>query len=675
MSESSIDREERIRQAANRLFFEAKQVSELTIEKILALAGEPAKRGAFRRVFPGDAFVHLRQVWVRQHIEHAITTAFASAQAPRDVTLQHIADLAGCGIATVQRLAGSQIAARRRALSDQHILQAIERLVEARIAPQEYTQERVCAEAGIFIRLRGDLLRAFEDGLERLMRYREQQQRRVPGTTSASIQGGWINVDEPVWYLAPIEKTIRRDQLRPDIAAIAWPLLREEALTASPSASTLHGHHQSCLVVAKLLGDAVPDIRSLTLAQLQQAWSRWEASIQVRRHARTMLVRLLDSLISKSTAEMVRQVQEYALARQWLQMIRFRDSAADKTYLSEEEFDQVLDGCLKDIMLGMTYVQQAGSADGQVCADLHVRQTEPVLYWGTGLIVLIMAFTGLRRQSIARLSIDDIAPIGPQAFALAWGHGKPGKQRIAVIPAVVAEYMHSYIHATGLIRTRLDTQQIFFARDQNLRWNRMTIPRVSQACLYFCTRHGLTRSGSPLRLGTTILRRTYVTRALYELPSIAALQAQLGHNDARTTLAYLQHDRFEHPAQVDHALDAFGRKVLARWHTPILLADLPDAERQALLSVRLAHEQEVGMCRQNCCVKLDGGHVPPCSLCEHLVSGPEYLVAWERENVFRQQHLEQLAKMPKAELLLAQMKGQYERFLANYRYVQERSHR
>lgn len=675
MSEPSVDREERIRQAAHQLFLEAKQVSELTIEKILALAGSPSGRGAFRRVFPGNAFVHLRQFWIRQHIEHAITTAFATAYAPRDVTLQHIASLAGCSTATVQKLAGARIATRRRALSDLHILQAIERLVEARIAPQEYTQERVCAEAGIFIRLQGDLLRAFEAGLERLTRYHEQRRQiRIPGATYASIQGGWINVDEPVWYLVPIEETIRRDQLRPDIAEIAWPLLREEALTTSPSPSTLYVHHQSCIFVARLLGNTVPDIHSLTLAQLQQVWSRSEASIQVRRHARTMLVRLLDALIITSTADMVLQVQEYALARQWLQMISFRESAADKTYLSEEEFDHVLDCCLKDIMHGMAYVQHAGSADRQVFADFHVRQTEPVMYWGTGLIMLIMAFTGLRRQSIARLSVDDIAPIGPQAFALAWQHGKPGKQRIAVIPALVAEYIHYYIHATEPIRTRIGTRQIFFARDQNLRWNQMTNPRVSQACLYFCARHGLKRSGSPLRLGTTILRRTYVTRALYELPSIAALQAQLGHNNPRTTLAYAQHDRFEHPAQVDNALDAFGRKVLARWHTPILIEDLPDAERQALLGVRVAHEQDVGMCRHHRCVKLDEDHLPPCSLCEHLVSGPEYLVAWESENVLRQQHLERLAQMPKAELLLAQMKGQYERFLANYRWVQERSH-
>src|SRR5260370_41524242 len=105
-----------------------------------------------------------------------------------------------------------------------------------------------------------------------------------------------------------MEKTMRRDQLGRVMAAIAWLLLREEALTASPSASTLHGHHQSCLVVARLLGDTVSDIRSLTLAQLQQVWSRWVASIQVRRDARTMLTRLLDALISTIRSGMGRPV-------------------------------------------------------------------------------------------------------------------------------------------------------------------------------------------------------------------------------------------------------------------------------------------------------------------------------------------------------------------------------
>jgi hypothetical protein len=64
--------------------------------------------------------------------------------------------------------------------------------------------------------------------------------------------------------------------------------------------------------------------------------------------------------------------------------------------------------------------------------------------------------------------------------------------------------------------------------------------------------------------------------------------------------------------------------------------------------------------------------LPPCSLCEHLVSGPEYLMAWEREKAHRELQLECLAKTAGAELLFAQMKGQYDRFLVNYRFIQER---
>jgi len=379
---------------------------------------------------------------------------------------------------------------------------------------------------------------------------------------------------------------------------------------------------------------------------------------------------MLETLMAQGTS---RQVQEYARAIHWLELIRIKEPAMDKDYLSEAEFDTLLDGCLEDIIQGLAYMQRLEAAHQIVPTDMCTRGVETVLHWGIALIILVMAFTGLRRQSIARMTVEDVAQIGPQAFALAWRHGKPGKERIAVIPALVAEHLQHYIRATASIRAHLGTQHIFFARNHIFHWDQMTVTRLSTAFDTFVRRHALTRSGAPLQLGSTLLRRTYVTRALYELPSIAALQAQLGHNDPKTTLLYVQHDRFEHPAQVDTALDAFGRKVLVRWHNPLLLDDLPDAERQALLGTRVAHEQDVGMCRHNCCVKLDEERLPPCSLCEHLVSGPEYLIAWEREKVFREQQLECFSQRAGAELLFAQMKGQYDRFLINYRFVQERS--
>ncbi len=72
-----------------------------------------------------------------------------------------------------------------------------------------------------------------------------------------------------------------------------------------------------------------------------------------------------------------------------------------------------------------------------------------------------MAFTGLRCQSLVRLQTDDLAQIGSQAFALAWRHGKAGKESLAVIPALVAEHLQHYIHMTAPVRARLSTRQIF----------------------------------------------------------------------------------------------------------------------------------------------------------------------------------------------------------------------
>lgn len=678
MNESSNAQDECIRKAADQLFIEAKHVNEFTQARVLDLAGGNLGRRDFERVFPGHQFSLRRQSWLRQRIENAMETTFFEAKTQQDFTMQHIADLAGCSLTTVKNLAGAQYYARRKALPDleQQMLQTIARLVEAKIPLQEFTWKRVYAEGGSkFLRFRDKINQAFEDGYETLRRHHEQQkQQRVPGATHASIQGNWINLEEPAWYLPPLRKTLRRDRLRPDIAAVAWPLLREEALTASPSAGTLSLHYDHCLALSKILGDVVPDIRALTLAALQQAWIRSEASVIVRQGARTMLMRMLEALITQSAADGAQNLQGYAFALQWLRTLRLRESPPAKSYLSEEEFDHLIDCSLQDTLQGLAYMQRLQSASGQEVVDLHARYAEPVLNWGGGLIILIMAFTGLRRQSIVRLNVEDIAQIGPDVFALVWRHGKPGKQLVAVIPALVAEYLQYYISVTKSVRTYLGTQQIFFARNPSNRWDEMTVQRLDHACKAFASRHGLTHDGSPLRLGSTLLRRTYVTRALYELPNIAALQAQLGHNDAKTTLGYAQHDRFEHPDQVDGALDAFGRKVLARWYKPLLLDDLPDAKRKALLAARITHEQDVGMCLHDCCVKLDENHLPPCSLCEHLLSGSEYLSAWEREKVRREQQLERFAQTPGAELLLAQMKGQYNRFLTNYQFVKERSH-
>jgi integrase len=679
MSKTCNTQEERIRQAADRLYAEAQRLDEFTRARIIALAGPDVGLSAFYRVFPGSQFVALKRAWLISRIEHAAQEVFAAAHAQRYVTIQQIADRVGCSLQTVTRLAGQELRDRLKTLgsSQEHMLQAIERLVEARVPLSEYTWKRVYAEAGERLRLTSqEVDQAFRDGRETLIRYHDQQrQQRVPGATYACIQGDWINVDEPTWYLAATQRALRRDRLRPDIAALAWPMLREEALTMEVSAQTLDMHYQYFLLVAKLFGETIPDIGIMTLEAIQQAWFRFEASVSRRRQVRALLERMFERLLMQETLDAHESRQEYARVLHWLQTIRLKQPASEKAYLSESEFDVVLDACLEDIMQGLVYMRQAGSVVGQTTTAIHAEQAEPVLHWGIALSILVMAFTGLRRQSVVRLTTEDIAQIGPQAFALAWRHGKPNKQRIAIIPALVAEHLQHYIQVTAPVRARMVSPRIFFTRNRMGRWDQMTDRRMDVALETFVRRHALQRSDEPLRLGSTLLRRTYVTRALYVLPSIAALQAQLGHENARTTLSYAQSDRFEHPALVDNALDAFGKKVLTRWHTPLLLEHLPDAERQALLETSVAHSQDIGLCRHDCCVKLEEERLPPCSLCEHLVSGPEYLAAWEREKVLREQQLERLTQTSGTELLFAQMKGQYDRFLMNFQFLQERSHR
>ncbi len=666
--------QERIRQATDRHFAEAKHPNELTVARVLELAGGDLGERAFYRVFPGKQFSNMQQTWLRQRIKAAMDEVFATAQTHHDVSYKHVADLVGCAGHTVINQVGAEWQTRYAALEDprQRILQAIQRLVDARIPPHEYAWARVHREAGEQ-RTRAnwgeEIHQVFRDGYEALHRYHEQRQQRDPHAAYACIQGNWVNVDEPIWRLITCQKAIRHDRLRADIAAIAWPLLREEALSTPISEYTLQRHYQSCIALAKLLGNTIPDLRTLTLGDLQQAWCNAEIPLNIRRQMRPMLIRLLEALILRGATDTTLNVQEYARTVSWLQILNLKDPADNKDFLSAAEFDTLLDACLGDILQGLAHAERFGLIAERPTANIQGEEMIAILHWGIALILLLMAFTGLRVQSITRLTIDDIAQIGPQVFALAWRHGKPGKERIAIIPALVAEHLQHYIHITAPIRVHLGTSSIFFARNRWLRWDRVTVIRLGSAFASFVHRHALTRDGVPLQLGSTLLRRTYVTRALYELPNIAALQAQLGHEDASTTLDYAQHDRFEHPAQVDGPLDAFGRRVLARWHQPVLLETLPDEERQALLRTRVAHEQDVGMCRYDRCVKLVDGHVSPCSMCEHLVSGPEYLAGWEREKVSRERQLEHLAHAPGAQTHLAQMRGQYDHFLLNYQFI------
>src|SRR5258708_3174542 len=104
MNELFLSPDECLRRAADQLFASAKHFRETAYEHLIALTGGRCGRSAFRRVFPGDEFRHRRHAWLQERIEQAMEMAFAEAKFPNDVTFQQLADLAGCSVKSVERL-------------------------------------------------------------------------------------------------------------------------------------------------------------------------------------------------------------------------------------------------------------------------------------------------------------------------------------------------------------------------------------------------------------------------------------------------------------------------------------------------------------------------------------------------------------------------------------------
>jgi hypothetical protein len=104
--------DECIRQAADQLFNEAKHFSELTVARVLELAGGKFGKKTFHRVFPNKAFLHMKQAWLHQRIRAAMDEVFATAQTQRDISYQRAADLVGCAVNTVINQVGAEWQAR-----------------------------------------------------------------------------------------------------------------------------------------------------------------------------------------------------------------------------------------------------------------------------------------------------------------------------------------------------------------------------------------------------------------------------------------------------------------------------------------------------------------------------------------------------------------------------------
>jgi len=674
--------ENRLGRALETAYAEATTEDDFTIEAIARHAGIPIR--TVYRYLPRDEWRARQEKLPRkndlrlQQLRQALDRVYAESKTQEDFTHSKIVELTGIPKNSVVSLIGNELRSRQATLptTKEKVLAALQKLVDADTPVSELTWKRVVELAdvngcGTWPWLNEPLNAA----RRQLARHPRKQVVDPPsGTNVREIPGGWIDVDASTWDLRPAGcRVLHRERLRGDIAEIGWSFLQEELRSPETALGTIDNHHQGFLKAAAILGDEVPDVRRATLEAVQRAWMRFNGGQGPRAQARLALTSIFEALMRLAEQDDAIEGTEMLRIFAWLSDdLTIGRSEPGEEFLSKNEVNAVIRGCLTDIIAGIAYTE---TNPDLLTVSLHPKARENaavVPQWGTALMLLIMAFTGLRRESVLGLKSDDWAEVRSGLYVLAWRHNKKVEEHVAVLPALLGQQLQLYVERTAQVRAALETESVFLGSDPRGLWQVLPLAQFRQRLQGFAKRHHLEREGKVIMLNNAVLRRTYVTRALYEGRNLAAVRAQLGHMYLESTLRYAKFDRHEHPAEVGAPLDEYGRKALTLWQTPRILDELDPGERASLLSVKVQRKQDVGLCGHNRCVKAVGGSPPPCSLCEHLVTGPEFFNAWEIEYRWRKQELERLAVEPGSEMMLAQMIFQFERFEANFTFIQER---
>src|SRR5260370_31473537 len=157
-------------------------------------------------------------------------------------------------------------------------------------------------------------------------------------------------------------------------------------------------------------------------------------------------------------------------------MLVFPIDRSNAEFLSEEELNEILTCCLVDIKAGSAFTEnrpdlpklssRQSSEDGATC----------VVQWTVALMILLMAFTGLRRQSVLLLEVEDWVEIRAGLFVLAWHHSKKSEAHLAVLPAAIGQQLQLYVSRTEVVRTALKTKRVFLNGNNIGFWEHAPIP-------------------------------------------------------------------------------------------------------------------------------------------------------------------------------------------------------
>lgn len=637
------------------------------------------------QIFPKSRWRELQNEWALVRTRRALDDAYNSAGVRERFTIEKIIMLMqGTGILHLRfkRLAGDEWRERRMQLPTikEKLLAAIKDLVARRIPPGEITNKLIFKTAGLRWRAMGGWFRdAVLSARRELLDHQTCNDTAQPpeGIRTLAIPGGWIDIDADVWDLRSASGSyLIRNLLRSDIAGVAWPQMRDALLEQHLTCTTVSDHYAGFRCAGELLGNEVPDVRVATLERVQRAWLNYDAKPSNIKRTLAALRRIFTGLCSLSTGVSGIDGQEMLLISCWLYTsVSVRRDSPNDDFLSEKEMNETITGCLADIKAGLDFTETEVDLLSLSALPGSKVNAAVVIEWARSLMLLLMLFTGLRRASVVNLKVGDWAEIRPGLFALIWSHGKKREEKVTILATSVALLLNRYVQRTAKLRADLGTENVFLVRDGHGYWSGHQKFDYLVRCLrIFAKQHGIERNGKPLKLNSLILRRTYVTRELYMGQNIWALRLQLGHSSVRTTRGYAKFDLYEHPGEVGNALDEYGRSSLTLWRHPLLLADLDQAERNRLLGLREERHQDVGLCRYDGCAKIANGNPPPCSLCEHLVTGPAFLNEWDVEQKGRELEIERLRSTRGAAHLLAQKKSQYEMFKINLEFVKGEGH-
>lgn len=442
-------------------------------------------------------------------------------------------------------------------------------------------------------------------------------------------------------------KVLRRTGLRPDIAAVCWEVLRGEVSRVDRAPSSVVGRFNAFRFAGELLADDVPDIQTISLAQLQTAWFR-EPRASRHETAREGIASLLELLLASET--MAVNQAELARCLDWLGSIVLRRPAPTTAALSAEQSDELVATCVAIIEAGRRRV--ASNPDLTLASTLPTAAGNgiEVIDWGLALAILVGRFTGLRASSISGIDVSELGLIGHETYAVIWRHTKKAapEERLAIVPASLTALLREYEATLAPLRREIGTERLFLRPGQAGLWE----PAVDlTGALRSFVRRRLPASLAGLTIA--LLRRTFATRAVAEGRSLAAVAAQLGHAEIRTTLRYTKFERSQHAVEVRSALDRYGRVVLDRWRRPVLLADLPGVEQAELAATAQMRDCGVGLCRPGQCVMVGDGAPPPCLACSHLATGPEFYPAWDAEIKHRRLRIDELSEPSVAMLTVA----------------------